>query len=244
MGMDALDIRFRLERTFNIAFRWEEIAKDFPDYSLLTAGCLHAYILGKLRKNPIRKCLGPWVFDRLRAALSGAFGIDPERVLTFTLTADLIPKEGRRAAWKKLRKALGLPLPPLELSCGGPGSIRRILFGQYFTLFVLLGFGIATASQVLLLTVLFLCLGNYLAIIIYFIVISPFVSSIPSSSKTIKGLVRSILYSDYGRIATMEKGWQDEEVWGALRVVLVEALNVTPEEIYPHSHLIDDLGME
>src|SRR5262249_15553903 len=139
MGIDALDIRFRVERTFNIAFRWEEIIKDYSDYSLLTAGRLHAYILEKLGRNPIPKCLGPWVFDRLRAALSEAFAIDPERFLTFPLTADVLPKERRNRAWKKLRKTLSLNLPPLEPPDWISGSIRHFFVGQYLKHFILAG---------------------------------------------------------------------------------------------------------
>src|SRR5262249_48986798 len=124
------------------------------------------------------------------------------------------------------------------------GSIRHLFVGQYLKHFVLAGWGVLAANQNLfLLSLLFFCFGPCLFVIIN-LLIFPFGSSIPSSCRTIKGLVKSILNSDCGRIAVLEKGWQEQEVWGALRCVLVEALNVRSEEIYPDSHLVWDLGMD
>jgi hypothetical protein len=64
----------------------------------------------------------------------------------------------------------------------------------------------------------------------------------PASCLTIKNLIKTLLRSHYGLIAARERMWQEQEVWRALQPLLVEALNVRPEQIVADAHLVYDLG--
>jgi hypothetical protein len=59
---------------------------------------------------------------------------------------------------------------------------------------------------------------------------------------TVKSLIKTLLRSDYGVIAARERMWHEQEVWRALQPILMETLNVRPEQIVADAHLVYDLG--
>jgi hypothetical protein len=56
-------------------------------------------------------------------------------------------------------------------------------------------------------------------------------------------LVRSIVAKNYGTIANRAGGWNDKEVWNALRDLIVDAISPGPDKITPETSFPDGLNI-
>jgi hypothetical protein len=109
MGIDFIDVHYRLERRFSIRMDSDE------RFYLLRAGWIHFLVTEKLRgvNPPIPDTRA--ILERISDALSAApdergwFGRLFHEDLAFR-----IPAAERRDHWQRIEERLGLPLPPLQ----------------------------------------------------------------------------------------------------------------------------------
>jgi hypothetical protein len=59
---------------------------------------------------------------------------------------------------------------------------------------------------------------------------------------TVSDLNDQIVAENYGLLIERTKRWSPDEVWAILRKILVDVLNVKPDEITPAARISEDLG--
>lgn len=240
MGIDLLDISFRVERTFGIRMSRQDFQSVF---SAGTVGSLYAYLLYRLDQNEWpRGCVGVPVFYQLRRALVELFGTSEGHITPCRKLDEIIPVRERRLNWRRLRAALDLPLPSL---CRPFWMHRLICYGSLgLCLLAILGFFLGNPARDPFWLWFGLLIGGAVKYGAAYILTLPCAVCIPPSCSTVKSLIKTILRSDYGRMAARARMWHEHEVWHALVPILVEALNVKPEQVVIDAHLINDLGAD
>ncbi len=108
MGIDALDLAFRLEKRFDINIRREEALAVLFD----TAGTIHRYLVAKLQGEYQQAPRIEPLFTEVSGAVNRITG-------RWRLTSSLdlnrrFSSATRAASWQALEKALGISLPQLE----------------------------------------------------------------------------------------------------------------------------------
>src|SRR5262245_13993980 len=207
MGLDPLDILFRVEHAFKIKIPMSDFVAV---YQAGRVEVLHLYIVGRLRQHRFRRCLGPFVFDRIRRAQADLFVGRAQDVMPWTATETLIPVSDRRKVWIELGQHLDLWLPPLRR----PRWIESTLLSRRLVSLTLLPltFFVPVIWPVTCLSWLFLVGSIFLT--------RPWATHIPPECATVKDMVRFLLRCQYGRIAERENGFEEQEVWQALRSVI------------------------
>jgi acyl carrier protein len=263
MGLDLLDLVFRIERTFRVKLPTDEVVgprlarkrpadgkpppgEDATDnalpYPAGTVGRLYFIILEQLSRYERPCCLGGRVFYRMRRALAEVFGTPWEDVTPASRLEEVLPLRQRRENWQRLAEALDLPLPPLvrpvrlELALHLSGS-ACLLAGVLAALLTAAGRGPGSVW-----IVLGLLAFNVLKSRLAWFLTRSWAVCFPPSCPTVKGLIRTLLRTEYGQIVEQERAWHQLEVWYALQAILVETLEVAPETVTLEAHLARDLG--
>ena len=108
MGLDALDLVFRLEKRFGIKIdRNEAFAVVFD-----TAGTIHRYLVAKLQGEYQKAPRMEPLFQEVVKAVNQITG-RWKLTSSFNLNKRFSPPN-RKANWESLEKALGISLPKLE----------------------------------------------------------------------------------------------------------------------------------
>jgi hypothetical protein len=229
---------YRIERAFRI--RLESVEEFFSTPEDLTAGKLHAFILGRLRQPERPRCLGVPVFFRFREALRDVVGTPPASVRPASPLHEVIPLTDRRRNWQELRAYLDLPLPPLRR----PPWMVRVLHVSSLLVWLLSGIALLVNGwQGLRAALLGLALGTVLKYLAAYSLTFPYAVCFPEPCRTVKDLLKQFVRENFALLAEREATWHAQDVWLTLRDILVEALNVRPERVTPEAHLIYDLGM-
>ncbi len=111
MGIDLMDLAFRLEKQFAIRIDRDECAY------FLTPGQINWLVSEKLRGRnpPVPDYFGMW--DRIQAALKTMPNYR-RGWFEYSNLNRIVPSENRSENWAALGKTLGVPLPPLDDSSG------------------------------------------------------------------------------------------------------------------------------
>jgi hypothetical protein len=228
----------RIETAFNVRIdQVKELSSTTED---LTAGKLHAFVLRRLRQPERPRCLGIPVFYRFREALRDVCGTSPEDVRPASPLHEVIPLLNHRQSWRELRAYLDLPLPPLRR----PPWMVRVLHTASLFLWALAGVTLwVNGWQGLYGALLGLALGTGLKYVAAFCLTFPYAVCFPEACRTVKDLLKKLIRENFALLAEREQTWQAQEVWLTLRMILVEALGIRPEQVTPEAHLIYDLGM-
>jgi acyl carrier protein len=237
MGLDLMDVVFRLERTFSIKIKRDDLAEVVSDG---TVASLYRLILRRLGPNERPRCLGPPVFYHFRRAAADLFGTPSDVITPSSRLADVIPTRDRRRDWHRLREAIDLQLPALRrppwlVVLMHAGLIASGLLGL-LAYFVLKPVGDPT----------WLALGTFGGIVLKsaaaYVLTLPWAVCFPASCVTVKDLVKTVLRSDYGRVIQHERAWHELEVWYAFQDVFAEMLNIRVHQITADARLVEDLG--
>ncbi|MDB5385436.1 MAG: hypothetical protein JWM11_1082 [Planctomycetaceae bacterium] len=111
MGIDGLDLKFRLEKAFQIVIDREEMGFVFT-----TPGIIHDFIW--MRLQGIHHAI-PCSVDDMYQQINQAVHELPGAQKSFWHSLEtLLPAEMRADQWNQLSKILGCPLPLLEMSPG------------------------------------------------------------------------------------------------------------------------------
>lgn len=118
MGIDLLDLAFRIEKRFGI-----QIERGQGGY-FLTPGQITWLVTQKLNgRNPAVPAFDA-MFQRIQSVLETMPGYSRRWFCTNDLNK-LIPSGDRQRNWTALGMALGVPLPPLECSAKGLQTIPK-----------------------------------------------------------------------------------------------------------------------
>ncbi len=248
MGIDFLDITFRIEKELGVRFRLEEWEK-ITRHRDVTVGDLYSLILNKLglcdlTRNDIE--LNYHLWREIQSTLRVVTGLPAEEIELGTTLESLFPKPSRRETWNRLRESCPYHVRELDY----PKAVRRIGFWlavgvAFIEQFHIWQMGVAKWVWPLLGFVgIWMVSETYLKILK---ICTPYRTNFPSRMRTVKDLCRMILATNYREICERVEIAFDERslaVWEKLVEILVAALSADADEIAFHSRLIHDLGMD
>src|SRR5690348_14837953 len=124
MGVDHLDIMFRIEKTFQIEMSkhdFEDLVRDFD----ITAGDLYDLLLKRLHLRDVGRLdygLNLQLWSEMQQQISAATGLPREQIQLHVPLARLFPDEIRRETWDTLREASPYRIPELDY----PPAVRAL----------------------------------------------------------------------------------------------------------------------
>ena len=239
MGVDFLDILMRVERQFGIS-----IPNRDPELSnAQTVGGFYDLILRRLAPDKPEGRITSLAYDSLRQALASVSGADIASIKASTDLSALLPVAGRRVAWKRLESQLGLRLPRLGL----PGGVSLVMALITMIIGIVVGrtegiaaglmvFAIVIAIAIQLAKPLSVCFPTRYPLGREFLRLRP------TRTVTVDDLNEQIVAENYKTLVERTNRWSRDEVWTILTQILVDALDVDPDEIKPESRFVEDLG--
>ena len=246
MGLDFLDITFRIEKAFGINVSKEEVF-DLVRNQDIVVGDLYELILKKLHlRDAVRSSVqsNEYLWSQMRSALQSATQSPLEQIELGLSLESLFPRETRRARWAALRETCPYRIRELDY----PQIVR---FGGY-----LLAAGVVAIEQFqvwqipgarwfwpLLGVIAVWMVGETYAKVLS--ICAPLRTRFPSGMATVKDLCRSVLASNYADISSGAEVLSDDRsaaVWEQLVEILATTLGVDPTEVTFRSRLFGDLG--
>lgn len=257
MGIDLLDIAFRIEKKFGL-----RLESDYFKYALVPPLDDAGFIVPGA-DIPVRKLL-ELICQRVAATQTGfeklvrrrqevcqalheCFGVDLNSITPDNHLEDLIPKTNRRKHWSQLGKTLDRKLPGLVR----PEAARWLLMASAtgVTFFVVTATRARPDSKHILTSAFEL---SFCSAAFWLFVPR---DRIPPTCRTVEHLIRFTESDEAVLIAsknaeTARKSlppphvWTDEAVYLALRKILADALDVDEKDITLDSKLFRDLGCE
>lgn len=253
MGMDFLDILFRLEKTFGIDRII--IPADFPE--LKTAGDLVALVEKRVREGtPTKEQLA--ILDEnnlliLRQNLAGILGVSVDTLSAETTFRDVIPRRMRRKVWKELyqlvddiqigRKVIGVTSCPWHM-----GNLVILILASLVACLVYWlvneWFGHFHFWQFTIMAVILLPIW-FISIIMASAFWAPDIieTRIPPQKLTLGEAAEKMSEKIRRRLGPDETPLSHEEIERRVYEILNAALGVPVEEISPEKELVRDLGM-
>jgi acyl carrier protein len=254
MGLDAFDIKWRLEETFDIVLSTDDFMGVVRDNDI-SVGDLYDLLLTKLHlidraRNDVRLNYDLWI--KTQRIIHTVSQTPLHQIELNTKLESLFPRQTRRTAWAVLRHTYPYRLReldyPLYVRGTGFALAAGMVFMDQFQLWQIPGaqwlwpvlglFGIWMVGETYL-KVLSIC--------------SPLRIRFPAGIHTVKDLCRAVLATNYEEICQDFGTGTDTErmndnrchvVWQQLKEILVAVLGVDDDEISFKSRLISDLGME
>jgi acyl carrier protein len=239
MGLDTVELIMEVEESFGIGI------PDAEAERIRTVGELYRHVLAKLG-DPMRGtpgCLSAAAFYRLRRQLMSGFRIERRRIRPGSAMDDLIPKSKRGAAWQRLGEGLGWRLPALVR----PGRVRYAFLVIFLTwsAIVIFAWGRLTgfALEAAVAHLFVLGAGTVLLGIAVYQLTRPLVTGFPSPD--IRGILPMILVANFGTFRINNRqGWNDHDVWEALRTIVAEQAGVAPDQLTDSTSFVNDLGLD
>lgn len=236
MGLDTVELVMEMEETFGITIPDEEAEK------IHTVGQAYRYILAHLGEPPMPGpgCLSAAIFYRLRRQLMGGLRVERSRVRPDSALDDLIPKPGRRTAWRQLEDSLGWRLP----------NLHRPYWVYQLWAFLALGFLPAEvmawgwlggfAGDAVFFLIIFSAIGQLFLGVAIERITRPLATVLPVT--TIRGLVPMVLATNLGTFRMNNPhGWTEAEVWDVLVSLICEQTGVSREIIKEDTSFVNDL---
>ncbi len=247
MGLDFVDILFRIEDTFQIRLDEEDL-RPLISGGDLVAGDLYQLILEKRHLQDFGRHdlqLNRRLWEEVRTAVHFV-GDTPLRMVELrTPLEELFPRSDRAARWKLLQdvcpyRIRELDYPPYVRYAGVAIAVA-VVAAELFQVGKLIGLAWVWAALG--------ALGIWLVVETYLKVLSvlkPFRTAFPPGFSTVKDLCRTVLSANYAEICrdTIE-GYAPEsaETWHQLTEILSASLGSARETISFHTRLVRELGM-
>lgn len=247
MGLDILDIQFRIEKTFDIKLSGGDFTGLVRDRDI-TVGDLYKVVLRKIHLRDVARHdirLNYRLWREVQGVLESVTKTPRERIELKTPLETLFPRETRREAWDALRSACPHRIRELEY----PKIVGRLGFTLAVAVVLIEHFRIWLIAGAIWLWPVLGALGIWMVAETYLKLLSicaPLRNRFPSGMITVKDLCRAVLATNYEDLCTDVEIPLDERclvVWEQLRGVLSDALGVDAERITFRSRLIGDLGM-
>jgi acyl carrier protein len=229
--MDSVEIIMAVEEAFEIEIPDEEAA------DVITVIDMYNLVWSKLRPGPLPRCPSSALFYRTRRAMMEALGVPRWSVYPLKRMEELLPVERRRSDWQQLQRSTGVWLPNLELPKGSSGLLSA--FTWVLFLLCLAAYFVSPLAD----AVLFSLAGILLASVVHRAV-APFATCIPVTCATVRSTVRYAVTRNKVVYPRAGDRWEPAVVWKTLRRVIVEQLDIPPEEVTPEASFVDDLGVD
>ena len=237
MGLDLVELVIEVEKTFDINILNADAEK------IITVGQLYDYVLAKLPAQETDRCLSAAAFYRFRLALSVQFGVDRRAVHPSTLVASIVPEPKRRSDWRLLGQRLDWRLPSLVRPAWMIVALMGLLAGWILAVIAASGWagGIAVGALPVASTGVF---GAILLSVTAYHLTTPFATRFPDDCSNVRGMVKSSLLRNYGKLSMKGPGWNRQEVWDCLRAIIVQQLGVPAERVVESAEFVKDFGAD
>jgi acyl carrier protein len=252
MGLDLLDVAFRVEKTFGISLAasdFEQLARERD----VVVGDLYELILRKIRahdtvRTDVRLNFAVW--EELRQKIGYAAGVAVDDVQLKTPLETLFPLETRRRAWEALRAAGPYRIATLDY----PWAVRPIGLLLAAAMALVEQFRIWQIPGAIWLWPILGLFGIWMFAETYskmMWILAAWRLRFPLGMKTVKDLVRDVLRRNSEAIVVAKQGAGGDyipvddrciAVWQQLRQILSDALGVNIEKVTLESRLVADLG--
>lgn len=248
MGLDLLDVAFRIEKAFDVKLSNEEFLGLGRDGDIIV-GDLYDIILKKMHLRDVGRYsvrLNEYLWLQMQTALHLATAAPLEQIHLGLQLETLFPRDTRRHHWQALRDVCPYHVRELDY----PKHVR--VFGFLFAA------GVAVVEQRQIWQIpgakWFWPLVGFFAIgtvgETYLKVLSACAAlrnRFPRGMKTVKDLCRAAMSIDYAEIchgAQVSVDQGSAVVWEQLVEILAAALGVEAREVTFRSRLFADLGAE
>jgi acyl carrier protein len=247
MGLDVMDIAYRVEKTFKIDLSHDDFLGLVRDKDI-AVGDLYDLVLTRMHlrdaaRHDIRLNYDLW--RQMQRALHTVTYVPLSQIELKTPLDALFPQETRRAAWDALGETCSYRLRELDY----PETVRVVGF--------LLAAGMALVEQLQLWQLpgvkwiwpLLGIIGIWMFVETYMKILTicaPLRTRFPAGMTTVKDLCRAVLARNYSEICQSVDVPYDERslaIWEQLTDILVDVLSVKADEITFRSRLFRDLGM-
>lgn len=248
MGIDLLDLTYRIERDLQVEMSMEDLQGLLHDQDI-RVGDLYDLILNRLgmRDHSRHSMRLNWeVWSEMQNVLHCVTRRPLDEIRLGDALAELFPRETRRAQWDGLRQACRFRIPDLDY----PRFVRVLGFqlaagvvlieqNQLWQIQVLRWF-----LPVLGLIGLWMVSETYLKLLS---VCAPFRTQFPSGLRTVKDLCRNVLAVNYVEICEGNESVDVSHcpaIWEKLVTILVDTLGVKAQSVTFRSRLFHDLGAQ
>ncbi len=233
MGLDTVELVMEIEDTFSITIPDDEASQ------MITVGDVFDYIVAKtsLPTNS-SVCLSAIAFYSLRRAATALGANNRLRPRDSTLT--ILPDSNRPNYWSQLQEESELKLPPLRR----PSWLVTMCTVVVIACSVILGvLAYQSTDSPLVGFVSALTIGIVLAVVAGGIT-RPFAVCPANNCLTLRGLAESALGLNFKTLSERYNGANENDLWVALRSIIVEQLGVAPDEVKPTANFVNDLGCD
>jgi acyl carrier protein len=248
VGLDLLDITFRIEKEFGVGLSRDDLDAVARDRDILV-GDLYELVLKKLQLRDFARYdirLNYALWTELQGVIHSVTEVPLDQIELKTPLEKLFPRKVRRATWEALREACPYQIRTLGYS----RAVRRAGFLLAVVMALFEQFHIWRIPGVRWLWPLLGLLGIWMLVETYTKVLSifaPLRNCFPPGMTTVKDLCRAVLatnYADFCRHVEIPLDDRCLVVWERLTAILVDALGVDADEVTFRSRLVKDLAME
>lgn len=233
MGLDTVELVMEIEDAFSIKIPDDEASH------MGTVGDVFDYIVKNTNVSTNSStCLSAVAFYSLRRAANSLGAKDRLRPKDSTLT--ILPDSNRQEFWSQLQNRSELKLPPLRrpdwmVTTGTVLVFAFSILPGYFayqsTDSQLAGIAAAVVSGIL-----FGVLAGSLT--------KPFAVLPASNCHTLRGLAESALGLNFKTLSDRYNSATPNDLWIALRSIIVDQLGVSPDDVNPNASFVNDLGCD
>ncbi len=244
IGEDTVDLLVPVEKTFGIQFTEDDVIPG-------TVGRLCEFVISRLPGDRSSRCVSSVTFYALRRAIIQATGSRRDAITPSAGLVSVLSNGGhRRKEWKTIEKCLALQMPELTFSNGVEACLSLAWFAVALAVVILflprqflspLGLPVHIGSWMG--AILLTGIGALILWAITRAALQPLATQIPSECGSVSDLVRLIVVKNYGAIAKRAGGWNDKEVWNALRDLIADEISLDPDKITPETSFPDGLNI-
>lgn len=232
MGLDTVELVMAFEERFAITIPDEDAEK------IVTPRDVIDYIYARVNHADAKTCLTQRAFYRLRRSLQSELGLERAAVKPATRLAAIIPVDGRRAAWERLRNGVGASAwPDLHR------SRATMLANTAGSVAVGATVWIATAPMLPIFYVSILAMSASVAGAVLLTRATEHLRVNFRTNETVGQLSEFLLANETMKLKpAIEHGWSREQVRAAVRTIIIDQLNVEPT-FSDDASFVDDLGI-
>lgn len=246
MGLDFLDVAFRIERAFKIDISLDEFRALIKDNDIAVVD-LYEFILTKLHLRDVGRLslrVNQYLWDEMQHALHVSTEMPLEQIHLGLRLDTLFPRENRRDLWNSLREVCPYRIRELDY----PRVVRRACLVMALAVVAIEQLhiwqipGAKWFWHVLTVVAVWMVYETYAKMLS---ICAKLRVSFPAGMKTVKDLCRNVMSLNYTDICEGSALVLDEHsvvVWEQLVEILAQAIGVEPAEVTLHSRVFRDLG--
>jgi acyl carrier protein len=226
MGLDGVELVLDWEERFEMAIADEDAA------NLLTPRQAIDYIFAALPKSLAATCLTQRAFYRARNALLGLSTLERSEISPRSRLEHLIPRQGRRSAWKTLAERSGLSRWPMLRR---PAHVTTLAW----VLPILVGL---TAYALNESSVAISFAIASVGLLLSFFATIPLATEFSREIPTVGGLARFLALHNAADVVPSDQGWTRSQVRDVVRDSIVNVLGVSAD-FDDNAEFVRDLGV-